>query len=83
MDLPVYYLFKTLQYLLTWSKLRLSRKRVSVARISFGYEYSRLHLMLRDMLGVGLEEVSVTLMEYTGGPIIKNPGSEIIVRKGD
>ncbi|MCD6488518.1 MAG: GNAT family N-acetyltransferase [Desulfurococcales archaeon] len=81
-SLPQYYLLETLYSLLSWARYRLACKRVCVARINCGYEYSQLYNMLRGIIGLGVEATTVTLMEYKAEFLEPMVRQDIVVRKG-
>ena len=68
-ELPRYYQLETIHYILSWAHYVFSSKRVSVVKISCGYEYSTLYNLIRSVLGFVVEKTSVTLMEYRGTPV--------------
>ncbi len=80
--LPRHYLLETISYLLSWARHRLSRERVCVVKIGCGYEYSGFHCLLREVVGLGLENATVMLMEYSGGSRKYSVHPGIIVREG-
>ncbi len=80
--LPRYYLRRTILYLLSWARHRLSMERISVVKVNCGYEHSILYGILREILGMGIEYTMVTLMEYSGKAGKYKSGSDIVVRKG-
>ncbi len=80
--LPRYYLLETLSSLLSWARHKLVYERVSIVRIGCGYEFSGLHNLLREIIGLGIEATTVTLMEYSGKPLEPSIHPDIIIRRG-